>query len=213
MRRHAARGNRIGLALLGLALLLAGAALAAQSLALFSRRTTPQAIYPPAAQRFVHHHHWIWWAVAAAAIIIGLVCLRWLLVQPRRQLLRRVRLDTDRTSEPGAGRTVLLGAAITDVLKDDLTALPSVRRSSAALTGSTEQPELWLTATLDTEANVARLREHLTNQLLPSLRDALNQPGLTAYLHITVTHRAQQRATRLHNPGTDPATTPTQPTP
>lgn len=189
MRRHAARGNRIGLTLLGLALLLAGAALLAQSHGLFGRHNSTQAIYPPAAQRYVHSHSWIWAAVAAAAIIIGLLCLRWLLVQTRRDRLRRARLDHDRTRERGAGRTVLLSAALSDVIDDDLTAVPGVRSAAGQLAGSPDHPDLWLSITTDADADLAALRQHLTSELLPSLRGALNQPDLAGYLSLTVTHR------------------------
>lgn len=189
MRRHAARGNRIGLTLLGLALLLAGTALLAQSRGLFGHHTSTQAIYPPAAQRYVHTHSWIWAAVAAAAIIIGLLCLRWLLVQPRRDRLRRARLD----HEPGAGRTVLLTGELGHVIGDDLATLPGVRSSAAQLAGSPDHPDLWLSITTDADADLAAPRQHLTSELLPSLRGALNQPDLAAYLRLTVTHRRPNR--------------------
>ncbi len=189
MRRHAARGNRIGLTLLGLALLLAGAALLAQSHGYFGRQTSTQAIYPPVAQRYVHTHSWIWAAVAATAIIIGLLCLRWLLVQPRRERLRRARLDHDRNQEPGAGHTVLLTAALGDVIDDDLGALPGVRSATGQIAGSPDHPDLWLSITTAADADLATLRQHLTAELLPALRGALNQPDLAAYLRLTVTYR------------------------
>jgi len=37
--------------------------------------------------------------------------------------------------------------------------------------------------------DAATLRQHLTSELLPALRGALNQPDLAAYLRLTVTHR------------------------
>jgi len=209
MRQHAARGNRIGLTLLGLVLLLAGAALLAQSHGLFGHHNSTQAIYPPAAQRYVHTHSWIWAAVAAAAIIIGLLCLRWLLVQPRRDRLRRARLDHERSGETGAGRTVLLTAALGDVIDDDLTALPGVRSATGQLAGSPDQPDLWLSITTADDADLATLRQHLTAELLPALRGALNQPDLEAYLRLTVTHRRPDHGAgaqiRVDIPGDAPA--------
>lgn len=193
MRRHAAHGNRIGLTLLGLALLLAGAALLAQSHGLFGRPTSAQAIYPPTAQRYVHSHSWIWAAIAAGTIIIGLLCLRWLLVQPRSDRLRRARLDHDRNQEPGAGRTVLLTAALNDVIDDDLSAVPGVRSASGQLAGRPDHPALWLSITTAADADLATLRQHLTSELLPALRAALNQPDLAGYLRLTVTHRRPDR--------------------
>lgn len=204
MRRHAARGNRIGLTLLGLALLLAGAALLAQSRGYFGHHTSTQAIYPPAAQRDVHAHSWIWAAVAAAAIIIALLCLRWLLVQPRRDRLRRARLDHEGSGGTGAGRTVLLTAALGDVIEDDLTALPGVRSATGQLAGSSDRPDLWLSITTNADADLAMLRQHLTAELLPALRGALNQPDLAAYVRLTVTRRRPDHSAgaqvRVNNP-------------
>ena len=198
MRRHAARGNRTGLGLLGLGLLLAGAALATVSLGLFGHDNAAQPIYPPQAQRYIHQHSWIWSVVAATAIIIGLLCLRWLLVQPRRDTLRRVRIDSDRTNEPGAGRTLVLSAAVANIAEDELAPQSGVRRVSAALSGSPDQPEIWITLVADPVANLAHLRDHLSEKSLPSIRSALGQPQLTAYLSITVRSRRSHSRTSKH---------------
>ena len=198
MRRHAARGNRTGLGLLGLGLLLAGAALATVSLGLFGHDNAAQPIYPPQAQRYIHQHSWIWSVVAATAIIIGLLCLRWLLVQPRRDTLRQVRIDSDRTNEPGAGRTLVLSAAVANIAEDELAPQSGVRRVSAALSGSPDQPEIWITLVADPVANLAHLRDHLSKKSLPSIRSALGQPQLTAYLTITVKSRRSHSRTSKH---------------
>lgn len=198
MRRHAARGNRIGLGLLGLALLLAGAALATVSLGVFGHHNAAQPIYPPPAQRYIHQHSWIWSLVAAAAVIIGLLCLRWLIVQPRRDTLRRIRIDSDRTSEPGAGRTLLLSAAVADLVEDELASQSGVRRVSTALSGSPDQPEIWITLVADPRADLSHLRDHLSERTLPSIRSALGQPQLAAYLSITAKARVGHPRTSKH---------------
>ena len=190
MRRRATRGNRTGHALLGLPLLLTGAAVLARSAGLYGGPATAP-IYPAAAQRYIHDHDWIWPAVAAAAIIIGLACLRWLIIQPRRDLLRRVRLDSDHHDQAGAGRTILPADAVTDLISSDLEAQRGVQRASAALSGHPDQPELWLTVTAAADINLARLRDHLTSELLPNLRTSLAQPDLAAYLRITITRRTR----------------------
>lgn len=198
MRRHAARGNRTGLGLLGLGLLLAGAAITTVSLGLFGSDNAAQPIYPLPARRYIHQHSWIWSVVAAVAIIIGLLCLRWLLVQPRRDTLRRVRIDSDRIREPGAGRTLVLSGAVADVVEDELAAKSGVRRVSAALSGSPDQPEIWITLVADPGADVAQVRDHLLEKSLPSIRSALGQPELTAYLGITVRSRVSHARTSKH---------------
>jgi hypothetical protein len=190
MRRRATRGNRTGHILLGLPLLFGGAAVITWSAGLSGGSTTAP-LYPPAAQRYLHGHGWIWLAVAAVVIIIGLLCLRWLLVQPRRDVLRRVRLDSDHRDQPGAGRTILPADALTDFVSSDLADQPGVRRATAALSGHSDRPELWLTVTTAADIDLARLRGHLTSELLPSLRASLGQPDLTAYLRITITRRTE----------------------
>jgi hypothetical protein len=190
MRRRATRGNRIGFTLLGAPLLLAGAAVLARSAGLYGGPASAP-IYPPAAQRYIHGHGWIWPAVAAAAIVIGLVCLRWLLVQARRDLLRHIRIDSHRAAHSGAGRTILPADAVTDFVSSGLADQPGVRRAAAALSGRPDRPELWLHVTAGADIDLARLRRHLTGELLPSLRTALKQPDLAAYVRIHLIRRAE----------------------
>jgi hypothetical protein len=190
MRRRAARGNRIGLSLLGLPLLLAGVAVLTRSAGLYGG-SAGAPIYPAAAQRYIHGHGWIWPAVAAAAIVIGLVCLRWLLVQGRRDLVRHIRLDSHREAHPGAGRTILPADAVTDFVSDELADQPGVRRVTAFLGDRSERPELWVRLTAAADIDPVRLREHLAGDLLPSLRDALGRPDLAAYVRLHLTRRAE----------------------
>jgi hypothetical protein len=191
MRRRAARGNRIGHLLLGLALLLAGAAVVARAAGLYGG-SAGSPVYPPAAQRFVHGHGWIWPAVAAVAIVIGLVCLRWLLLQSRRDRLRHIRLDSHRATEPGAGRTILPADAVSDLVGDELAGQPGVRSVAADLSGRPDHPELWLRVSAAADLDLPRLRDHLTGELLPSLRDSLGQPDLPAYVRIHLTRHTDR---------------------
>lgn len=191
MRRRAARGNRIGHVLLGLALLLFGAALLTRAAKLYGG-SAGTAIYPPAAQRYIHGHGWIWPAVAAAAIVIGLVCLRWLLLQSRRDRLRHIRLDSHRATEPGAGRTILPADAVSDFVGGELADQPGVRSVSAARSGRPDHPELWLRVSAAADTDLPRLRDHLTGELLPSLRGALGQPDLPAYVRIHLTRHTDR---------------------
>jgi hypothetical protein len=191
MRRRAARGNRVGLALLGLPTLLAGGVVLARS-------AGGSVIYPPAAQRYVHGHGWIWPAVAAVAIVVGLVCLRWLLVQARRDRLLHIRIDSDRrpaaeeAAEEGAGRTIVPAEAISDFVTSELADQPGVRRVRAELSGRPDRSELWLRVTVAADTDLARLRGHLTDELLPDLRGALDQPELSAYVRVHVTRGTGQ---------------------
>jgi len=52
--------------------------------------------------------------------------------------------------------------------------------------------------------DAATLRQHLTSELLPALRGALNQPDLAAYLRLTVTHRRPDHGAWLPDPRRHP---------
>ncbi len=213
MRRRAGGGNRAGVAFLGLLLLLAGGTLAAQSRRVFGQSAGGQVIYPPAARRFVHDNQHLWWALAAVAIVVGLLCLRWLLAQLRIGRLSRVQLDSDRTAGAGAGRSLLLAGALTDLVEADLGAQPGVRAVSAILTGRPDHPELRITLSVDPRADAAAARDYLVGELLPTLRAAINQPQLTGYVHISTTRRSRigsQRGIRLDEApaGSEPESAP-----
>ncbi len=218
MRRRAAHGNRIGFAVMGLALLLAGTALTTRWAGLYGGVTSGP-LYPGPAQRWVHTHSWVWPAAAAVAIIVGLACLRWLLVQPRSDRLRRLRLDTDppgridpgqrQTDSADAGRTTLLSAAVTGILGDDLNVQPGVRTGGGTLIGSPDRPELWLELTIEPGTELPPLRAYIAGQLLPTLRDAVGQPDLPGYLHLNVSRpggRARRHPTLLAEPEPQPNT-------
>jgi len=197
MHRRTAKGNRIGLAVTGLVLLAGGAALAAGSRGLYGAASTTQPLYPPTVQRFVHDKHtWLWPVVAAAAIILGLIYLRWLLVQPRTDRLRSLVIDTDPTHgaapDRGGGRTIMLAAAVTDVMEEDITGLPGVRRVTADVSGDPDAPALWVAVTTDADTDLARIRRHITIHAIPEARTALELPTLPTYLRLTASYRTHR---------------------
>ncbi len=199
MYRRTARGNRVGLALTGLVLLAAGAALLAAHQGLYGSAGKRDVLYPASARRFVHTNAgWLWPVVAGAAIVLGLVFLRWLLVQPRTDRLRSVVVDSDDPTTPdlstSAGRTRMAASALTDAVEDDIAALDGVRRVSAALSGHRDQPELWLRVVTDVDADLPRVRRHIATTVLADARASLDRPDLPAYLTLTVSGRSRSHA-------------------
>lgn len=201
MHRRTRRGNRLGLGLLGLVLLAGGAALVAAHERVFGHRAATSSVYPPAARRFVHAHgDWLWTVIAVVAIAAGLVFLRWLLVQPRVDRLRRVRLDTADAAPPDdggePGRTRMPADALCDVVEDEIADLRGVRRVSATLTGHADTPELWLRVATAGDADVARVRRAIVDDVVRDARQALDRPDLPAHLHLVVTRHDTPRAAR-----------------
>ncbi|MET8144149.1 hypothetical protein ABZU32_27905 [Sphaerisporangium sp. NPDC005288] len=111
--RHAGV-NRTGLAIVGLILLLAGAAALAKGLGLLGARGQPVISGQVAA--FASRTGWFWPAVAVAGLVVELLALRWLLMQARRNAIRHLDLEED----PGHGATHLSARAAAEAVEDDL---------------------------------------------------------------------------------------------
>ena len=199
MHRRTARGNRLGLALTGVLLAAAGAALLLAHQGLLGSADRRDVLYPARSRTFVHDNgSWLWPVVAAVAIVIALLFLRWLLVQPRTDRLRRLVIDTDEHAgtDPSAGRTRMPAAALTDIVEEEVGALRGVRGVTAALTGHPDAPKLWLTVSTEADADVARIRRAITGGIVDDARTCLDQPHLTTYLKLCVTRRAGGRTVR-----------------
>ncbi|MCW2912846.1 MAG: hypothetical protein JWN52_914 [Actinomycetia bacterium] len=177
-----ARGNRLGLALVGLALTAAGAAALARGLAV--RPALLGAADTPAlaehTRRYPAGHWWFWPAIAAATAVIALLALRWLALQTRTDTIHHLKLEADTRH----GTTRLPACAATTALQDDLTASPYIQRANATLTGTPITPRLALTLTTDTDPATATQRTH---QAITRLRRALEIDQLRATITIRTT--------------------------
>ncbi|MGI5501883.1 alkaline shock response membrane anchor protein AmaP [Lentzea sp. CA-135723] len=162
--------NRFLLGLLGLVLLLAGAA----ALAVHFGRVpqvdaeatlVPGTALPPA---------WVLWVVAAGAVVLALICLRWLTAQvPRRKVTAWRWADE-------AGATRLSTATATAPFADEITAYPGVRKVEATLTGPHTAPRLALVVRAHGDADLRGIRRRIDDEGLPRLREALDAPDLQA---------------------------------
>ena len=178
MSRRTARGNRLGLAVVGAVLLVAGLAALARGLDLLPGLPGRSPVIGPAA-RDAADRAWFWPTVAALLILVTLLALRWLAVQTRADALRVLRLEAD----PGQGGTRLPARALTGAVQTDLAASPFLRRADASLGGSSAHPRLYLSADLapdaDPGAAVERIREAVDRS-----RQALERPRMPAVVQI-----------------------------
>ena len=199
MHTRTRTGNRVGLAATGLILLLAGVALVGAHHGTLVHSAPHQRLYPGAARRFVHDNHdWLWPVAATVAVLVGLVFLRWLLVQARVDRVRTVRIDSDNETADGAGRTRMVGSALTNAIEDDLENVRGVRRVRASLAGPSDDPQLWLHISTYADAELGRLRMHLTDVAIPDARAALDHLPVHTQVRIDVARQAEVATRTIH---------------
>ena len=196
MHRRTARGNRLGLALTGALLLIAGLALVGANRGSFGAAGPREYLYGGGVRRFVADNRtWLWPVVAAVAVVVGLAFLRWLLVQTRVDAVRTVRVDSE-TADSGTttgGRTRMPAAALTDAVEADLGAVRGVRRANARLCGAPDRLELWLEITADADADLGRIRTHVAHTVIADARTCLELDAIDTYLSLGVSRRSSAR--------------------
>lgn len=182
--RGAARGNRWGLAAIGVLLLVIGAIAFAVGQGLFGAVADRTLLDEPVGPLL--RHPWAPYVAVAVAVAAGFLALRWLLAQILADTVSKVRLD--RTSE---GVTDLSTSAAHGALEQEVTGYEGVRRARARLTESSTRPRLHLALTLDDDADVARVWRRVRDEALANLRCALELDGLPAVVRMKMTAPAK----------------------
>ena len=198
--RRTARGNRIGLGLLGLVLLITGGAILVRSTGLFGGILGPagESVYSDTTAGWVHDQRpWLWLTIAAVGVLVALLALRWMLVQLRSDRLGRLMVDTDHTDVPASGRADVPAGAVTTAVGEEVDAYRGVQKVRVALTGRPDQPELRLTVTADPDADLSRLRRRITGEALAHARSSLDTDRLTTHLHLIVGRRARVKGNQI----------------
>ncbi|GGS74662.1 hypothetical protein ACFFV7_06285 [Nonomuraea spiralis] len=177
MNRKTGRGNRWGLALVGLALAVLGGLTLARGLL---GPSTP-IVDGDTRAFFAVHSPLVWWAVAALSILVALLALRWLIAQGRRDARTRLRLENgpDGVTEIAAGGMAHAVAA-------DVEASPAVLNADADLVGPRGRPEVRLRVAADEAAPMSELSGHLSRVTLPNLRDALDRDHVPAVARVSL---------------------------
>jgi hypothetical protein len=178
-----ARGNRIGLAVVGLVLLLVGVAALVRAMDLIPE-VLGSADAPVTEQRlrdFAADQPWFWVVLAIVLIMVALLALRWLGVQARSDAVRHLRLESD----VRRGSTRMPAAAVTGAIEDDLAASPYLRGVQASLNGGPSRPRLKLSVTMDPAAEPEAVLDR-TYEALDRYGRALEVPEAPALVMFRV---------------------------
>ena len=193
MSSKTARGNRIGLAVVGVLLLAAGGYVLARSLGAFGTEQADAPVYAERTASWIHAQQpWIWITLAAIGVIVALLALRWLLVQLRTDRLGRIAMDTDLALDPdddgdlGAGRTTLPTSALTTAIGHEIDGYPGVRAVTVHVAGRPDRPELRLEVTIDSDADPARIRTRIVDEAIAHAKLALDTQFLPTQLLLAV---------------------------
>ncbi len=170
MGSRADRVNRVLLTLLGLVLLLAGAAGLLFGLGAFGDTLAGEQVVAGEVERFVvDQAAWFWPVVAAVSLLLALLALRWLVLQLQSDRVG----DLDLTERRNEGETRVDGTAVTDALVAATEATPGVQSASARLVRVRGADQLVLLVRLADRAELAEVRRALAEGPLTDLRRAL----------------------------------------
>ncbi|NKY97238.1 hypothetical protein [Nocardiopsis alborubida] len=187
--RRTARGNRLGLFLTGLVLLVVGAAGLAVGGGLFGDgpAAAPLTGLEPVARALA----WPWTphAAAAVALVLTVLSVRWLLVQGRAYRPRRLLVGPDTAS----GRTEVSPSAAGNALATRLSAHPRVVRGRARFTESAREPRLWLDLVLTEDADPVDVWRTCRDEGVGSLRASLELERLPTVVRMSVSGRGGGR--------------------
>ncbi|MFC4112387.1 hypothetical protein [Nonomuraea zeae] len=184
MNRKTGRGNRWGLALVGLALMILGGASLARGLGAFSQnwaaaRTT--IVDANVVGFFARTSPWIWWALALVSVVVALLALRWLLVQGRRETHGPLRLESAPT-----GVTEVSAGGMANAVAADVESSPAVLSADADMVGGRGRPEVRLRLVADESVPMSELSRHLSAVTLPHMRDALDRDHVPAVARVSL---------------------------
>lgn len=179
MRTRVDGANRAVLTLLGLLLLAAGAFGLALSLGGFGAQRASAPLLPTQLRSYADHTPWFWWVVAAGCLMLTLMALRWLIAQLHTDSVSRLDLTTDERD----GVTTVHAGAVTNAVESQARTIRGVTDASAHLRGQTLN-RLHLAVDLSDYADIAAIRTHLQDTLVPHLRQAIGNPDLPVEIEL-----------------------------
>ena len=193
---HADKTNRTALTLLGLALLLIGAAAMAVSVGVLGSTQARKPLFANAVSRYVGAHgDWIWAAAAVVAALLALVMLRWLvalLLSTDRSGNVDVPNDADGDGAP-AGTGVIKSGAVNKAIVAEIETYRGVDSAKSRTLGDSDEPRLAITVTVDKAENLGSVRKRVEADAIAHVRQALDNPTLPVQLDFTIAKKAPAR--------------------
>ncbi|MEU9836969.1 hypothetical protein AB0D67_35995 [Streptosporangium sp. NPDC048047] len=193
MDRRTARGNRLGLLIIGLLLTIAGAYALARGTRLLPQSwasATEPLISPATRAGFARNAPWSWGALSLAATLLALFGLRWLIVQGRSGRLRGIRLEHG----PG-GATDVRADTVTEAVAAEVRAHPAVHDVTAAMTGTSAHPAVRLRLTADETAPMSAICEQIGGVAVSHARYALEAEHVPAVARVNLAEPPRPRRT------------------
>ncbi|SEQ31349.1 hypothetical protein [Microlunatus flavus] len=202
MRQSATRLNRAWLTVLGVLLVLLGAAgllvstgqaapLASAAGIGWTPPDTGQRLFG-AATAAALALTWVVVLVALVAVVVALLGLAWLLAQvPRKREAKPFRLHDDAET----GLTRVDAGVVADAVEAQLKSLPGVSGASAVLRGSVAQPDLTVRLTVDDRSDIpavlGRVHREVAGDLAGALDTRLQRLGVQVEVSSAKTGKGQ----------------------
>ena len=192
MYRHAVTGastgadrrNRLGLALLGLALLAAGVYGLARGWGAFGDGAASDPVLVESWRRsFARHSGTYWPAAMAVALVLALVGMRWLRAQLAPSGFQRI----DLAHREEGGLTVVRPSGAAGALACDIETYRGVTAASARVTGDPEAPEIDLRVEALDGCNLPAMRSRIEDEALARFRRALDLETVDASVEFRLT--------------------------
>jgi len=182
------RTNRVVLALLGLALFLAGTAAVLVGLGVLGSARALRPVLDRPVETFVGDNRWIWAVVAATAALLALFSLLWLLMQARSNRLSTLPLE----QRGSGGHTILNASALSAAVVRDIQDIRGVDRATAHLRGSPPDHELSIHVQLDGRVPARDIHERVVHRVIADARRALAVDSLATRLELDLPKVAQR---------------------
>ena len=183
--RRSARGNRLGLVIVGVVLLAAGLAALAVGRGLLGGGLAATPLLGDRTNA-VLAQQWVPYVAVAVAFVAGFLALRWLMVQGMNDTVGRLYLARDE-----AGNVEMPESAARGALEQEVADYPGVRRARARLTESGDHPHLRLALTLEDDADVAGIWRRVRSEAITNLRGALELDQVPAVIRMSMTAPAR----------------------